>query len=140
MRFFAIALCTMLLIAGCDGQVCIEGAPCGPVPRYDENQPAPVVTTQRFSATGLGNWHSCMLDAAGAAWCWGSNESGQLGAASAQRCMDGNIDCSSQPLRVQGGHVFTGLASSMNHSCALAVDGQAWCWGLGLGGQLGDRR
>lgn len=126
------------LHAGCGGPTCVEGVPCGPVPRYDENQPAPVLTTQRFGAVGLGNWHSCMLDLGGVAWCWGSNESGQLGAASAERCMDGNVDCSSQPLRVEGGRVFTALASSMNHSCALAIDAQAWCWGLGLGGQLGD--
>lgn len=29
-----------------------------------------------YTAMSLGNRHSCMLDTAGAAWCWGSNEDG----------------------------------------------------------------
>lgn len=125
-------------LAGCGGSVCIGDLPCGPVPRYDESRPAAVDTSQRFGAIGLGNWHSCMLDAGGAAWCWGSNEHGQLGADTAARCMDGNLPCSARPLAVGGGHVFIQVAASANHSCALASDGQAWCWGMGAGGQLGD--
>jgi hypothetical protein len=132
-----LALC-LTGLAGCGGSTCIEGVPCGPVPRYDENRPAPVVTAQRFASIGLGNWHSCMLDTTGEAWCWGSNEYGQLGAASTALCMDGNVACSSQPLGVGGGRAYAGVVASMNHTCALTSDGQAWCWGLGRGGQLGD--
>jgi alpha-tubulin suppressor-like RCC1 family protein len=130
-----------LALAGCGGTtICIEGAPCGPVPTYDENLPEQVQTPERFVALALGNWHSCMIDTAGAAWCWGSNEYGQLGAASSERCDDDLLDCSPRPLPVDGGHRFVQLAASDRHNCGLAPDGQAWCWGLGLGGQLGDGR
>lgn len=126
-----------LLVGACgDGAVCIEGVPCGPVPDYVEAAPGPVQGTGRFAAAGLGNWHACMLEAAGAAWCWGSNEYGQLGATTTLRCMDGNVDCSPMPLRVGGGRAFTALAAGHVQTCALAADGSAWCWGNGP--QLGD--
>ena len=133
-----LALMTMLAACGGSGSFCIAGVPCGPVPRYDENVPAAVVTAQRFSQVGLGNWHSCMTDVTGGAWCWGSNEYGKLGAASSMRCMDNNVDCSWSPLKVEGIQVFKQLTASMNHTCALTPEGEAWCWGLGRGGQLGD--
>lgn len=127
------------LLAGCGGSVCIEGVPCGGAARsYAETQPAPVSGSPRASALGLGNWHSCWLDAAGAAWCAGSNERGQLGATSSATCMDGNVACSAEPLAVEGGRRFTAIAGGHTHSCALDTTGAAWCWGQGGGGQLGD--
>ncbi|HUL68132.1 MAG TPA: hypothetical protein VLW55_26285 [Burkholderiaceae bacterium] len=137
-RASTLALCSALLSACGGDDSCIRDVPCGSVPHYDENQPAKVQTTQRFASSGLGNWHSCMLDTTGAAWCWGSNENGQLGAKSSLLCNDDTIACSSQPLTVDGGHVFVSVVASHNHTCALTADGQAWCWGFGLGGQLGD--
>lgn len=135
-----VGLALTALLAACGGSdsICISGVPCGPVPRYDENVPAAVVTTQRFAQVGLGNWHSCATDSAGGVWCWGSNEYGKLGAASTMRCMDNNVDCSWSPLKVEGTQAFQQLTASMNHTCALTAEGEAWCWGLGRGGQLGD--
>jgi alpha-tubulin suppressor-like RCC1 family protein len=129
-----------LAAGGCGGDVvCIPGVPCGPVPSYAEPQPAPVVTAQRFAAIGLGHWHSCMLTAQGAAWCWGDNQYGQLGAVSDQTCVEGaELPCSSRPLPVEGGHAFASLAAAVRHTCGLTPAGAAWCWGFGLGGQLGD--
>jgi alpha-tubulin suppressor-like RCC1 family protein len=141
---FAALFAALTVIGGCGGDVvCIRGVPCGPVPSFAEPQPAPVVTTQRFAAIGLGlgHDHSCMVTAAGAAWCWGNNQYGQLGATSAETCVEGaGLPCSSHPLAVAGGLAFTSLASGQRHSCGLTAAGAAWCWGLGLGGQLGDGR
>lgn len=132
----------LLALGGCGGDVvCISGVPCGPVPSFAEPQPAPVTTAQRFAAIGLGHNHSCMLTAAGAAWCWGDNQYGQLGAASGETCVEGaGLACSSHPLAVTTGVAFTSLAAAVRHTCGLTPAGTVWCWGSGLGGQLGDGR
>jgi alpha-tubulin suppressor-like RCC1 family protein len=130
----------LLALGGCGGDVyCIPGVPCGPVPSFAEPVPAPVTTAQRFVAIGLGHSHSCMLTAAGAAWCWGDNQYGQLGATSGETCVEGaGLPCSSRPLAVAGGPAFASLTAAVRHSCGLTPAGAAWCWGFGLGGQLGD--
>jgi len=118
------------------GALCPPQVPCGGAgPSYAEPAPVAVATPVRFAQIGLGQSHSCMLTATGEAWCWGSNEYGQLGAATTQRCNDGMTDCSSTPLRVSGDLAFVSLAGSHHSSCALTAAGKAWCWGIG---QLGD--
>ena len=42
------------------------------------------------------------------------------------------------PVRVQGDHQFAMISAGANHTCAVTRDGQAWCWGGNLKGQLGD--
>ncbi|HEY0858084.1 MAG TPA: hypothetical protein VGE16_13550, partial [Albitalea sp.] len=134
----AASLAALSALAGCGGG---GGGGSGPAaPSSDVSEPAAVATTQRFASIGLGNWHSCMLTAAGEAWCWGSNEHGQLGAMAMHRCMSGNIGCSHAPLRAGSGLNFASLHASERHSCGLTAAGAAWCWGFGLGGQLGDGR
>jgi len=130
------AASALVVLAGCGGSVTLPLP--RPVPRYDENVPTAVVTAQRFERAGIGDWHSCMVTPAGEAWCWGSNEYGQLGAASTARCMDDTIDCSATPLRVTGPADYAGLAASHGHACGLTLAGAARCWGVGQGGQLGD--
>jgi alpha-tubulin suppressor-like RCC1 family protein len=126
------------MLTSCGGGIsfCPAGVPCGGEgPSFAEAAPVPVATPLRFEQIGLGTSHSCMLTAAGEAWCWGSNEYGQLGAATAQRCNDGMTDCSSTPLQVSGNLAFVSLAASGSSSCGLTAGGNAWCWGTG---QLGD--
>jgi alpha-tubulin suppressor-like RCC1 family protein len=33
---------------------------------------------------------------------------------------------------------FTGISAGFAHTCAVATDGQGWCWGYNEGGRLGD--
>ena len=78
----------------------------------------------------VGDNHTCGLTAAGAAWCWGKNEHGQLG--------DGTTTDRAAAVAVQGGHVFTQLTAGITHTCGLTSAGAIYCWGYGSQGSVGD--
>ncbi len=84
-----------------------------------------------FATLTAGRVHTCGLTRAGATYCWGDNSFGQLG-----RPL--TTTASNVPLAVPGVPTLYRLASRSDHTCGLAVDGQAYCWGANTGGQLGD--
>lgn len=93
--------------------------------------PVPTAGTQRFSLIEAGDFHTCGLTAAGAAWCWGLNIWGQAAAPAPtiQR----------YPIPVpSGGIAFAGITGGQYHTCALDTAGAASCWGMNMMGQLGD--
>ena len=82
------------------------------------------------AAIALGALHSCVLSTAGAAYCWGSNQHGQLGVAPAGGTRP-------TPTLVAGGHLFSALAAGDGHTCGIDRNGSLYCWGRNGGGQLG---
>jgi alpha-tubulin suppressor-like RCC1 family protein len=71
-----------------------------------------------------GSAHSCGVDTRGAAWCWGSNMSGQLG--------DGTNNRSNVPVPVVGLSSGVGaISAGASHSCAV-VSGAVKCWGSNM--------
>ncbi|HEY6927955.1 MAG TPA: hypothetical protein VI653_31045, partial [Steroidobacteraceae bacterium] len=96
-----------------------------------------------FRSLGSGFLFSCGLTDAGAAYCWGQNDVGQLGAGPGLGKTDcGGVPCSAAPVPVAGNHTFSSLSLGFYHACGLTtapdVVGQVWCWGLDDFGQLGD--
>ena len=73
--------------------------------------------------------HICGLTRDGSAYCWGSNDWGQLG--------DGTTTASDRPVAVSGGHRFASISAGLWHTCAVTPLGAAYCWGYGRWGQLG---
>ena len=82
------------------------------------------------SPIAAGYQHTCGLSSSGAAYCWGSNLSGQLGTREQLR--------SSTPVAVAGGLSFSALGTGWDYTCGLTSAGAAYCWGSNVGGQLGD--
>ena len=105
-------------------------------------------------SAGIGDGYSsytCGLAVTGAAYCWGSNRSGRLGASTTTTCFvnneagGANEPCSTVPLPVTGGIAFADLSAAVDHTCGVALDSLAYCWGSNYAGKLGtgdsvDRR
>jgi alpha-tubulin suppressor-like RCC1 family protein len=92
-------------------------------------------TNATAEAVAGGGSHSCALTG-GVLWCWGENNSGQLG--------DGTTNGSLSPKRVpsvSGGFSNDGSVSAIAlggaHTCAIEA-GIVYCWGANTYGQLGD--
>lgn len=84
-----------------------------------------------FTTLVAGAYHTCGLEATGAAYCWGRNNRGQLG--------DGTSGTDrSEPVSVVGGLTFVSLAAGFEHTCGVAASGSTYCWGYGNFGQLGN--
>jgi len=76
---------------------------------------------QPFTFIAAGGNSSCALIASGEAYCWGSNEVGQLG--------DGTTVNRTEPVRVVTPLAFRSLALGGTITCGLTYDDVAYCWG-----------
>ncbi|HEY6478279.1 MAG TPA: RCC1 repeat-containing protein, partial [Polyangia bacterium] len=79
------------------------------------------------SGVSAGGAHSCAELTNGSVWCWGANDSGQLG--------DGTTVDRPMPARVAG--AAGAVSAGALHTCASAA-GHTRCWGSDTSGQLGD--
>jgi alpha-tubulin suppressor-like RCC1 family protein len=86
-----------------------------------------------------GGGFTCGLEAYGQAWCWGTNQLGQLGAESPDTCRYAETErpCALIPQRVAGNLAFRAIDAGHDHACGLTSDGTAYCWGSGAQGELG---
>ena len=107
--------------------------------------PEPVPGLSNVVSLTSGAFHSCAVNAAGAAYCWGSNRFGELGTSAAvtEQCRSEgangfNVACSSTPLLVAGGIQFREISAGASFTCALSTVNQAFCWGTNTDGQLGN--
>jgi alpha-tubulin suppressor-like RCC1 family protein len=99
--------------------------------------PGPVSGGLAFRLLSAGTAHTCGLTADGSAWCWGSNADGRLGSTpGAESCA--GLPCSTTPVAVSGGLRFVTISAGGAHTCGIATDGVAYCWGANAAGQLGD--
>jgi hypothetical protein len=97
------------------------------------NQPVPVTgglmlhgITTGGDATDANNHHTCAIDSAGQAYCWGANGQGQLGTGSIS-------DVATSPVLVTGGLTWQSLTAGANHTCGLATNARVYCWGAASG-------
>jgi hypothetical protein len=91
-----------------------------------------VPTSSTIDAITASDGFNCVHTAAGEIFCWGANPYGQLA--------NGNV--TSQKLTAQTkpvpiGKPVLGVTVGTGHACAWTKT-EAWCWGNGTLGQLGD--
>ena len=72
--------------------------------------------------------HSCAVES-GRLYCWGPNESGQLGV--------GDRDDRNRKTRVGSANDWLAVATGEHFSCGIRAPGQLYCWGANNLGQLG---
>ena len=85
--------------------------------------------------SSAGFYHSCAIVLNDKAYCWGSNNNGQLG--------NGSTTSSRVPVAVNMSGVLAGktikqISVGEYHTCAVASDDKAYCWGSNNNGQLGN--
>ncbi len=104
---------------------------CSPVP-------VPVAGGLTFKAISAGQLHTCALTTAGAAYCWGANgDPAVWDSAATTRCtwLLQRLPCVPRPVAVPGGLTFASIsAGGGGFTCAVAVDGAAYCWLAGPAG------
>jgi len=93
--------------------------------------PVPVNGVSRFTALSARGNYVCGLTRSGNAWCWGSNVDGQLGSDPADVRARRDPGDSGAPLLA---HITTSITG---HTCGIAPDYRAWCWGRNASGELG---
>ncbi|MGI6484634.1 MAG: fibronectin type III domain-containing protein [Candidatus Dojkabacteria bacterium] len=86
-----------------------------------------------LSSISAGRFHTCGIGSNGNGYCWGRNDSGQLG--------NGNTGTDSDiPVSVSMGSGITlsSISASDTFTCGVGSNGKGYCWGWNIYGQLGN--
>ena len=117
----------------CDvGQVCLGTADCASG-ICDDTSGAKLCAKAAHIA--VGSAHTCAVLDNGAVYCWGANDSGQLGASGVAESPTPVKVALGQVTEIAAGGVPGNTAAS--HTCALTQGRQVYCWGANDRGQLG---
>ena len=93
-------------------------------------EPIALADGRSYTAISAGGAHACALQASGALWCWGKGAYGQLGIGD-----PGDPSERLAPVQAEGEH--EAVVAGAEHTCVIASDGRARCFGDGANGQLG---
>jgi alpha-tubulin suppressor-like RCC1 family protein len=84
-----------------------------------------------WATVAAGISHTCAVKTTGTLWCWGDNDSGQLG--------DGTTTDSLVPVQEStDASDWASVSAGAFHTCAVKTTGTLWCWGSNFSGELGD--
>lgn len=82
----------------------------------------------------LGKAAACLVDNAGALYCWGKNTNGER----ATGATDTSFYATPAVIASMSARPVKQIASALNGACALAVAGTIYCWGDNTYGQVGN--
>ncbi|HEY4129376.1 MAG TPA: hypothetical protein VGM50_02070 [Gemmatimonadaceae bacterium] len=111
---------------------------------------APVLRYPLLDEVGTSDWqtvsagaaHTCALKTDGTAYCWGSNQYGQLGSTATDTicaiAADTTYTCANRPKAVTTSLKFRSISAGQKHTCAITTALEAYCWGGNDQGQLGS--
>lgn len=100
-----------------------RGALAYPVMTATLAVPTAVGGTLRFTQLAMAETHSCGIDGSGQAWCWGSDDFGQVGSSTVNGVW--------VPKAVNLGYSYKQLALTGTASCGTRTDNVTVCWGSG---------
>ena len=80
------------------------------------------------NVVGVNN-SACSILSDGSIYCWGANDSGQLGV--------GDENNKPSPTKTSSPELFKLLRKANNHTCAISLSDDLYCWGANIVGQLG---
>jgi alpha-tubulin suppressor-like RCC1 family protein len=88
-------------------------------------------------AISAGGAEACGMRSGGSVWCWGAGDS-SYGTGYGFSTGDGTFTERSTPVTVSGGGVWTQVSAGGGTKCGITSDGSAWCWSMGVNGQIGN--
>lgn len=91
----------------------------------------PTLVGNNFAKVSVGISSTCAINTSGNLFCWGNQADGRLG----NGVSSGNA-LTPQPIAI-GGPV-SDVSTGFDHACAVRTDGQLFCWGRNVLGQVGD--
>lgn len=96
----------------------------------DQHVPTDVPGMTNATQIAAGYFHTCALLSSGTVQCWGRNNYGQVGI--------GNTIDQQEPVTVTGfPTTVISIEAGGEHTCALLIGGQVYCWGRNDYGQVG---
>ena len=99
------------------------------------------VGSSDWASVSVGGDHTCAIKTDGSAYCWGSNQFGQLGIThtdSTCGAAASTYPCATTPQLVQAGLQFASISAGARHTCAITRAREAYCWGSNESGQVAD--
>jgi alpha-tubulin suppressor-like RCC1 family protein len=104
--------------------------------RGSKTLPFRVIKAKKMTQISAGSGFTCALRSNRTVWCWGENDSAELGNDEYSNTM---IDYIPFPVEVPGISTATRIAAGADasHTCALLQDGKIECWGADGYGELG---
>ena len=106
----------------------------------DSSVPVAVSTTgvlagKTIKQISAGGSYTCAIASDDKAYCWGNGSSGKLGNSSTT---NSSVPVAVNTTGVLAGKTIKQISASESHTCAIASDDKAYCWGGGTGGRLGN--
>ena len=94
-----------------------------------------VLAGKTIKQISAGSFHTCAIASDNKAYCWGSGTSGQLGN---NLYTNSSIPVAVNTTGVLAGKTIKQISAGTSHTCAIASDDKAYCWGSGSFGALGN--
>lgn len=108
---------------------------------YDDNCADKYVPTKigddSWQKISAGGDHTCGIKSDGKLYCWGNNNSGQLGDGTAGTSEDWYAANKSVPTKI-GDDTWIDISAGQDHTCGIKADSKLYCWGRNQSGELGD--
>ena len=99
----------------------------------DQDQPRQVTTPAAggWASITAGTTHTCATRTDSTLWCWGNNDSGQLGLGG------GTTQDLPRQVTTPATTGWASVTAGGENTCATRTDSTLWCWGNNGDGQLG---